>query len=46
MSPEQLRSAKHVDQRTDIWALGSILFELLTGTPSFAGDTLSPEFSH
>ena len=40
MSPEQIRDAKHVDQRADIWALGLILYELLTGTQAFAADTL------
>lgn len=40
MSPEQVRDAKHVDERTDIWALGAILHELLTGKPAFEGDTL------
>jgi eukaryotic-like serine/threonine-protein kinase len=38
MSPEQFRSSKNVDARTDIWALGAILFELVTGqTPFTAG---------
>lgn len=40
MSPEQVRSAKLVDERTDVWALGTILHELLTGSPAFAGDTM------
>jgi serine/threonine protein kinase/Tol biopolymer transport system component len=37
MSPEQARG-KLVDQRTDIWAFGCLLFEMLTGQPAFGGE--------
>ncbi|HEX9296239.1 MAG TPA: serine/threonine-protein kinase [Polyangiaceae bacterium] len=40
MSPEQVRNAKQVDARADIWSLGVILHELLTGSPAFHADTL------
>ncbi len=39
MSPEQIRRPKSVDTRTDIWSLGSILFELLTRGPPFHADS-------
>jgi eukaryotic-like serine/threonine-protein kinase len=41
MSPEQMRSSRDVDARTDIWALGAILYELLAGALPFTGEQLA-----
>ena len=39
MSPEQIKNTKKTDLRTDIWAVGAILYEMVTGRPPFEGET-------
>jgi serine/threonine protein kinase len=39
MSPEQMLSSKNVDARTDIWALGVVLYELVSGRRPFRADS-------
>ncbi len=46
MAPEQIRSAKKVDARADIYSLGAILYQLLTGQVPIPAETLGELFEH
>lgn len=39
MSPEQIRNPASVDRRSDLFAMGAVIYEMVTGEPAFTGDT-------
>jgi serine/threonine protein kinase len=46
VAPEQIRNASPTDRRVDIWAIGAILYDLLTGQLPFPGDAVGEIFGN
>jgi serine/threonine-protein kinase len=44
MSPEQIKGTRHVDVRTDVWALGVLIHEVLSGELPFKAETVADHF--
>ncbi len=42
MSPEQVKAARNVDHRADLWAVGVMFYEMVTGQPAFPSDGEDP----
>jgi tRNA A-37 threonylcarbamoyl transferase component Bud32 len=44
MAPEQIKSARNVDARSDVWSLGILIHEMLSGELPFKGETVADHF--
>src|SRR5258706_5168721 len=44
MSPEQIKGARHVDVRTDVWSLGVLIHEMVSGKLPFAAETVADHY--